>query len=69
MAEPNQVWAGDITYIAPDEGWLFLAVVIDLFGQLTLASQSMSRLWDTDFRGKVIWRSVGGVHRNMEVQE
>lgn len=27
------VWAGDITYIATDEGWLFLAVVIDLFSR------------------------------------
>jgi putative transposase len=26
----NQTWAGDITYIATDEGWLFLATVIDL---------------------------------------
>ena len=25
-AAPNQVWTGDITYIATDEGWLYLAV-------------------------------------------
>jgi len=31
--EPDRVWAGDITYIATDEGWLFLAVVIDLFSR------------------------------------
>ena len=30
---PNRVWVGDITYIATDEGWLFLAVVIDLFSR------------------------------------
>ena len=30
---PNKVWTGDITYIATDEGWLFLAVVIDLFSR------------------------------------
>lgn len=28
---PNQVWKGDITYNATDEGWLYLAAVIDLF--------------------------------------
>jgi putative transposase len=28
---PNQLWSGDITYIATDEGWLYLASVIDLF--------------------------------------
>ena len=30
---PNQAWVGDITYIATDDGWLFLAVVIDLFSR------------------------------------
>lgn len=28
---PNQKWAGDITYLHTDEGWLYLAVVIDLW--------------------------------------
>ncbi|MBB7439981.1 DDE-type integrase/transposase/recombinase, partial [Escherichia coli] len=27
---PDQKWAGDITYLRTDEGWLYLAVVIDL---------------------------------------
>ncbi len=30
---PNQVWAGDITYIWTAEGWLYLAVVLDLFNR------------------------------------
>ena len=30
---PNQLWSGDITYIATDEGWLYLADVLDLFGR------------------------------------
>jgi len=33
VAAPNQVWVGDVTYIPTDEGWLFLAVVIDLFSR------------------------------------
>jgi len=33
VAEPDKVWAGDITDIATDEGWLFLAVVIDLLSR------------------------------------
>ena len=33
VSGPNQAWAGDITYVATEEGWLFLAVVIDLFSR------------------------------------
>ena len=33
VASPNQAWVGDFTYIATEEGWLFLAVVIDLFSR------------------------------------
>ena len=31
--KPNQVYVGDITYIPTGEGWLYLAVVIDLFSR------------------------------------
>jgi putative transposase len=31
--EPNQTWGADITYIATDEGWLYLAVVMDFFNR------------------------------------
>lgn len=30
---PNQVYTGDITYIPTQEGWLYLAVVIDLYSR------------------------------------
>jgi putative transposase len=30
---PNQVWAGDITFIPTKHGWLYLAIVIDLFSR------------------------------------
>ena len=46
VAEPDKVWAGDITYIATDEGWLFLAVVIDLFSRQVIGwslRQDMAR--------------------------
>lgn len=28
--EPDQLWCGDVTYIDTDEGWLYLATVLDL---------------------------------------
>ena len=30
---PNQKWVNDITYIPTDEGWLYLAIVLDLYGR------------------------------------
>lgn len=32
-AAPNQKWLTDITYIATQEGWLYLAVVLDMFSR------------------------------------
>ena len=33
VAGPDKVWASDIICIATDEGWLFLAMAIDLFSR------------------------------------
>jgi putative transposase len=31
--EPDRIWTGDITYLWTQEGWVYLAVVIDLFSR------------------------------------
>jgi len=31
VAAPNRVWAGDLTYVWTTEGWLYLAVILDLY--------------------------------------
>ena len=33
---PNQKWVSDITYVATDEGWLYVAVVLDLYSRLVV---------------------------------
>jgi putative transposase len=33
VASPNRVWAGDLTYVWTTEGWLYLAVVLDLYSR------------------------------------
>lgn len=33
VAAPNQVWCGDITYIWTRQGWMYLAVIIDLYAR------------------------------------
>jgi putative transposase len=39
---PNQRWAADITFISTNQGWLYLAVVMDLFSR-RIVGWSMSR--------------------------
>ncbi len=43
---PNQVWAGDITYLSTAQGWLYLAVVLDLHSR-RVVGWAMSDVIDT----------------------
>ena len=45
--EPDRKWAADITYIPTDEGWLYLAGVIDL-GSRKIVGWSMADHLETD---------------------
>ena len=33
VESPNRVWAGDLTYVWTTEGWLYLAVILDLYSR------------------------------------
>ena len=41
---PNQKWGADISYICTREGWLYLAVVIDLFARKVVGWAAGDRL-------------------------
>jgi len=41
---PDQVWVTDITYIRTHEGWLYLAVVIDLYARRVVGWSMQSRM-------------------------
>ena len=43
---PNRVWVGDITFIWTAEGWLYLAVVIDLFSRAVVGWAMSERVTD-----------------------
>ena len=57
-SRPNEVWVADITYVRTKQGWLYLAVILDLFsrcivgwsmqpslsGELTLSALKMAWL-------------------------
>lgn len=41
---PNQVWVSDITYIWTWEGWVYLAVIIDLYSRQVIGWATSSRI-------------------------
>ena len=44
VAKPDQVWTTDITYIPTQEGWLYLAVVMDLYTRAIIGWSMDSRM-------------------------
>jgi transposase InsO family protein len=41
---PHQVWTSDITYIWTDEGWLYLAIILDIFSRSIVAWATSARI-------------------------
>ncbi|HSN22621.1 MAG TPA: IS3 family transposase [Methylomicrobium sp.] len=59
VTTPNCVWVGDITYVWTSEGWLYLAVVIDLYSRRIVGwsmNKCISRLLVMDALAMAIWR-------------
>ncbi|WP_416361483.1 IS3 family transposase [Idiomarina baltica] len=57
--QPNQAWVTDVTYIKTHEGWLYLAVVVDLFSRRVIGwsmQQRMTKELVLDALLMAIWR-------------
>ena len=57
--KPNQKWAGDITYLMTSEGWLYLAVIIDLYSRSVTGWSMSTRMTSSlvcDALQMAIWR-------------
>lgn len=64
VAQPNRCYVGDITYIATDEGWLYLATVIDLYSRKIVGwsmSNNMKAELVNDALLMAIWTRKPGV--------
>jgi len=44
VAQPNQAWGQDVSYVWTSEGWLYLAVVIDLYSRKVVGWSMSSRM-------------------------
>lgn len=56
---PNQKWVADFTYVWTSEGWLFVAVVLDLFSRRVVGwsmQPAMTTQLVTDALTMAIWR-------------
>lgn len=42
-SQPDQIWMADVTFIATRAGWLYLAVLIDLYSRLIIGWSMMDR--------------------------
>lgn len=57
--QPNQKYVGDITYVWTNEGWLYLAVVIDLYSRAVIGwsiQPTMTRQLVCDALTMALWR-------------
>lgn len=56
---PNKIWTTDITYILTDEGWLYLAVVLDLYSRMIIGwsmDKTMARKLTMDALAMAYWQ-------------
>jgi transposase InsO family protein len=44
VEEPDKVWVSDITYVWTDEGWLYLAVFLDLYSRMVVGWSMSERM-------------------------
>ena len=58
---PNTVWVGDITYLWTAEGWLYLAVALDLFSR-RIVGWSIENTMTTDLVESALNRAVNRRH-------
>ena len=57
-AEPNQAWVADITYIRTRSGWLYLAVVLELFSR-KIIGWAMSATMPADLVCRALKMAIG----------
>ena len=57
-AKPNVVWVSDITYIRTAEGWLYLAVVMDLYSR-KIVGWSVARTLAVDIVVEALFMAIG----------
>ena len=58
VERPNQVWVGDITYVRTWQGWLYLAVLLDLFSRRVVGWATSARI-DSELTLEALGMALG----------
>ncbi|WP_193343318.1 IS3 family transposase [Pseudoalteromonas luteoviolacea] len=53
---PNQIWAGDVTYLRTGEGWMYLAIVMDLYSR-RIVGWHIDKRMTTDLVSKAMMKA------------
>ena len=61
---PNQVWTSDITYIRTEEGWLYLAAVLDVYSRKIVGWQV-----DKKMRSELVEKALRSALSDRKVEE
>jgi putative transposase len=70
ITTPQEVWVSDITYIATEQGWLYLAVIMDMFNRQIVGwamDSTMTRKLVIEALKQAYWRhkpAAGVIHHS-----
>jgi transposase InsO family protein len=63
VSRPNKIWVSDITYIWTEEGWLYLAIILDLFSRMIVGWSMSNRI-----NAKLVTDAIEQAFMNREVE-
>jgi putative transposase len=55
---PNQKWLADLTYVATAEGWLYVALILDLYSR-KMVGWAMSESMPQELTLEALWMALG----------
>jgi putative transposase len=63
VTRPNKAWVTDITHVRTWQGWLYLAVVMDLISRRIIGWSTSPRFIASPFSMPILWRSEAAVRK------
>ncbi|MEW5758717.1 MAG: IS3 family transposase [Candidatus Omnitrophota bacterium] len=65
ITKPNKVWVGDVTFVATRNGWLYLAILLDLYSRKVIG-WSMSERNNKELVANALDMAIKSANRNQK---